>query len=121
MWARLKSSTHFPPTNCWNLERRSISSGSSWSLLAARLMFSPRLSGTYVLDNSGDTKISTGIGVIYQSTNLALIAASLGGSRQDTFYNTQGVPATFLTTFTVDRSELLAPRFVNWSVGLERK
>jgi len=92
-----------------------------WDEVVRRALFSPRLSGTYVLDNSGDTKISAGIGVTYQSTNMALIATPLGGSRQDTFYNTQGPPATFLTTFTVDRSELLAPRFVNWSVGLERK
>jgi hypothetical protein len=92
-----------------------------WDEIVRRPLFSPRLAGTYVLDNSGNTKLSAGVDVVYQSTNLSLIAAPLGGSRMDTFFSVQGAPQSFLSTFTVDRSRLLAPRFLNWSVALERK
>lgn len=92
-----------------------------WDEIVRRSLFSPRLAGTYVLDNSGNTKLSAGVGIIYQSTNLALIAAPLSGSRQDTFYNPPAAPETFLTKFFVDRSALRAPRYLNWSVALERK
>jgi hypothetical protein len=92
-----------------------------WDEIVRRPLFSPRLAGTYVLDGSGNTKISAGVGWIYESTNLSQIAQPLGGSRVDTFINVQGVPQVFLSAFMVDRAHLLAPRFLNWSVALERK
>lgn len=92
-----------------------------WDEIVRRPLVSPRLAGTFVPTSSGNTKISAGIGVTYQSTNLSLIGQPFQGSRQDTFYDSQGNATSFLTTFTVDRSQLLAPRFVNWSVALEQK
>jgi hypothetical protein len=92
-----------------------------WDEIVRRPLFSPRLAGTYVLDSSGNTKLSAGVGVIYQATPLSLIAQPLSGSRMDTFFSAQAIPQVFFTTFTVDRSRLLAPRFLNWSVALERK
>jgi hypothetical protein len=92
-----------------------------WDEIVRRPLFSPRLAGTYVLDSSGNTKISAGIGWVYESTNLSLIAQPQGGSRVDTFFSVQGVPQVFLSTFSVDRAHLLAPRFLNWSIALERK
>ncbi len=93
-----------------------------WDEIVRRPLFSPRLAGTYVPDSSGNTKFSAGIGVVYESTNLLLIAAPFAGSRLDTFYDPTG-SATFstLTTFDVNRSSLDAPRFLNWSVAAERK
>jgi hypothetical protein len=94
-----------------------------WDEIVRRPLFSPRLAGTYVLDNSGNTKISAGIGVVYQSTPLSLIAAPLQGSRHDYFFDptTGNLKRSVLTTFSVDRTTLLAPRYLNWSVALERK
>lgn len=92
-----------------------------WDEIVRRPLLAPRLAGTYVLDSSGNTKFSAGIDTIYQATNLSLIAAPLGGSRQDTFFTAQAVPQLFFTTFSVDRDRLLAPRFLNSSVALERK
>jgi hypothetical protein len=92
-----------------------------WDEIIRRPLFSPRLAGTYVLDSSGNTKVSAGIGLVYESTNLSLIAEPFGGSRVDTFFSVQGIPQVFLSTFSVDRTHLLAPRFLNWSVALERK
>ena len=93
-----------------------------WDEIVRRPLFSPRLAGTYVLDSSGNTKISAGVGVVYQSTLLSLMAEPLQGSRHDYFFDPTGsLTRSVLTTFSVDRNTLLAPRYVNWSVALERK
>jgi len=93
-----------------------------WDEIVRRPLFSPRLAGTYVLDNAGNTKFSAGIGIYYESTNLYLIGQPLAGSRNDTFYGPSGnITSTALTTFAVDRSSLYAPRFLNWSVALEQR
>jgi hypothetical protein len=92
-----------------------------WDEVVRRPLFSPRLAATYVLNDSGTTKISAGVGVIYQSTSLSLIAQPEAGSRTDTFYDLNGNPTTFDTRFRVDRGLLNAPRFINWSVALEQK
>ena len=92
-----------------------------WDEIVRRPLFAPRLAGTYVLDSSGNTKLSAGVDVIYESTNLSLIAVPAGGSRQDTFFPAQGASQVFFSTFNVNRNQLLAPRFLNWSIALERK
>ena len=92
-----------------------------WDEVVRRPLFSSRMAATYMLGNSGSTKLSAGIGVTYQSTNLALIAQPFQGSRQDTFFDVQGSATTFVSTFAADRGQLLAPRFINWSIALEQK
>jgi hypothetical protein len=93
-----------------------------WDEIIRTPLLSPRLAGTYVLGNSGNTKISAGIGLIYDPTILFLIARPLAGQRTDYFFDTSGVlTSTVDTTFSVDRNALQAPRFINWSAGLERK
>ena len=89
-------------------------------------LISPRLAGTYVLDNSGDTKLSAGIGVVYDATPLYLIARPYAGQRLDYFFvGSSGTPlptpAEVLTSFSVNRNPLEEPRFLNWSVALEKK
>ncbi len=91
----------------------------------------PRLAGTYVLDNSGHTKLSAGIGIIYEETPIFLIARPYAGGREDTFFSvdpncttsTGCVTTTgpIATTFSADANALQAPRFINWSIGLEKK
>ncbi len=93
-----------------------------WDEIVRRPLFSARLAGTYVLDNSGNTKISAGIGETHESTNLALITEPLQGARHDYFFDRAGsLTASVFSTFTVDRTALAAPRYVNWSITLERK
>ena len=93
-----------------------------WDEVIRTPLVSPRLAGTYVLDNSGNTKLSAGIGLIYDPTFLFLIARPLAGQRTDYFFNPAGMlTGTVPTTFSVDRNALVAPRFINWSLGLERK
>lgn len=102
-----------------------------WDTLVHHKNFAPRLAGTYVLDDSGTTKISAGIGVIYELTPIFLIARPYAGTRQDTFFNTNpncttptgcvAVSGPVTTTFTANTADLESPRFLNWSVGLEKK
>jgi Carboxypeptidase regulatory-like domain len=102
-----------------------------WDQLIHQVEIAPRLAGTYVLDNSGNTKLSAGIGIIYESTPIFLIARPHAGTREDTFFSvdptctasTGCVTTTgpVATTFAADPNALVAPRFVNWSVALERK
>jgi hypothetical protein len=90
---------------------------------------SPRLAGTYVLDNSGNTKLSAGVGLVYDGTPLFLIARPFAGTRQDIFYavasncvtNCVTVTGPVSTAFAADTRSLRAPRFLNWSLGLEKK
>jgi hypothetical protein len=103
-----------------------------WDQIVRSPLISPRLAGTYVLDNSGNTKFSAGIGTIYDATDLILIARPYAGQRADYFFNPKGLPTNLsgtviptptaiISTFSVDRNTLQAPRFLNWSVAVERK
>ena len=102
-----------------------------WDEIVRHAEFAPRLAGTYVLDNSGHTKISAGIGLIYEETPIFLIARPYAGGREDTFFSvnpncttsTGCVTTTgpIATTFSADANALNSPRFINWSVGLEKK
>jgi len=102
-----------------------------WDQIVRHANVAPRLAGTYVLGSTGTTKISAGIGLVYDSTPIYLIARPFAGARQDTFYNvdpnctsnTGCVTTTgpVSTTFSADTSALQSPRSVNWSVGFEKK
>jgi hypothetical protein len=93
-----------------------------WDAIVRRPLISPRLAGTYILNNTGTTKLSAGVGVYYESTPLFLSAQPLAGSRSDIFYNSAEIAtSTALTTFSVDRRQLTAPEFLNWSLALEQK
>jgi hypothetical protein len=101
-----------------------------WDEIVRHAVISPRLAGTYVLDNSGNTKLSAGIGIVYDATPIFLIARPYAGTREDIFYSipNPSCTATCVTTtgpvetsFTVNNSTLQVPRFVNWSLALEKK
>ncbi|SPF48721.1 conserved exported hypothetical protein [Candidatus Sulfotelmatobacter kueseliae] len=105
-----------------------------WDEIVRHAEIAPRLAGTYVLDNAGNTKLSAGIGLVYDATPIFLIARPYAGTRQDIFYsmnpdcstNPKCSPAVFvtgpvMTTFTVNTNTLASPRFLNWSLGLEKK
>ncbi len=94
-----------------------------WDEIVRRALVSPRLAGTYVLDREGNTKLSAGAGMVHESTPLVLIARPFAGQRLDQFFDTQGNPINppVPTTFFVNRQTLQAPRFLNWSFGVEKK
>jgi hypothetical protein len=85
---------------------------------------SPRLSSTLVLTRDGQTKLSAGVGLLYDRTDLSLLSLALLGQRQDIFYAPDGVTPIsppVLTQFRATPALLERPRSLNWSVGLERK
>jgi len=102
-----------------------------WDSIVRDAVLSPRLAATYVLDNSGTTKLSAGIGIVYDATPIFLVARPYAGSRSDIFFATDPTcpPATdcvtttgpLATTFSTTGHTLEPPRFLNWSIGLEKK
>lgn len=102
-----------------------------WDEIVRQSLVAPRLAGTYVLDSAGNTKISAGVGLVYDATPIYLIARPFAGAREDIFYTvdpncvaTTGCVTTtgpVTTNFSADTGTLQVPRFINWSVGLEKK
>lgn len=101
-----------------------------WDGIVRHAVISPRLAGTYVLDSSGNTKLSAGIGLVYDATPIYLIARPYAGTRQDTFYSIPNPVCTVNcvtttgpveTNFTVNSGRLQVPRFINWSLAVEKK
>ncbi|HUJ96300.1 MAG TPA: TonB-dependent receptor [Terriglobales bacterium] len=94
-----------------------------WDQIVRRSLLSPRLAGTYVLDQEGNTKLSAGVGLIYDATPLFLVARPFAGQRTDYFFDNSGNPegTPVLSTFSADTSALEAPRSLNWSLSLEKK
>ena len=110
----------------WLLTDRFLVEGGlrfDWDEIVRHSLFSPRLAATYVLDNEGNTKLSAGVGVFHDATNLILIARPTAGQRLDYFFDQDGnfITGSLPNTYVVDPTTLEAPRFLNWSVGIERK
>src|SRR5579864_8686007 len=102
-----------------------------WDEIVRHAVFSPRFPEPSAPDNPVNTKLSAGIGLVYDATPIFLIARPFAGTRQDTFYtvnpNCKGssgcvtVTGPVTTAFTIDPRTLEASRFINWSLGLEKK
>ena len=112
-----------------------------WDEIVRSSLLSPRLAGTYILDDESNTKLSAGIGIVYDNTTLGLIHQPFEGQRIDYFFDSNGcpqdengnsvsckpaagpepAPIPIPTTFTVNRSALAAARYLNWSLGMEKK
>lgn len=95
-----------------------------WDEIIRAPLFSPRVAATYMLGGKGETKISAGVGVFYQATNLDLIGRPQSGQRIDTFFGPDGkspLGPSQVTQFFVDRNTLKEPRFVNWSAAIEHR
>ncbi|HVI08603.1 MAG TPA: carboxypeptidase regulatory-like domain-containing protein [Candidatus Binatia bacterium] len=108
--------------------------------IVRRALVAPRLAGTYTLDNEGNTKFSAGIGITFDATSLGIIHQPFEGQRVDYFFeclpagsanctvtptDQNGIPAPAPTpqptTFSVNPNTLNAPRYLNWSLGFEKK
>jgi hypothetical protein len=93
-----------------------------WDEIIRSPLLSPRLAGTYALGSQGNTKFSAGAGIVYDATNLLLVARPSAGQRTDYFFDSTGNPTgSVLTTFSANTHTLQEPRYLNWSLGLEQK
>ena len=94
-----------------------------WDEVVRSELFSPRLAATYVLSQAANTKFSAGIGLFYDATPIFLIVRPQGGMRVDDFYDSSGAllsgPVT--SVFSLPPYALEAPRYLNWSLGVEQK
>jgi len=89
-----------------------------------RTSTSPRVAVTYLITQEGNTKLSSGIGLYYDATNLDLITRPLTGQRLDRFFASDGTTPLgppLITSFQVNEQSLRVPHYLNWSVGLEHK
>ena len=95
-----------------------------WDSILPGGRISPRLAGSFLPTASGNTKITAGAGIYYDASNLGLYTEPEEGTRIDTFYDQTGqtllIPPV-QSIFQIDRRNLKAPWFFNWSAGIERK
>ena len=96
-----------------------------WDEIVRRPLFSPRIAAVYSppgLESS--TKLSAGVGLYYDRTQLEYLERAHTGARFDTYYAPDGVTPTGppqQTVFTYDRNLLHDPRALNWSLDAEQK
>jgi hypothetical protein len=96
-----------------------------WDEIVRRPLVAPRLAVVYVPPgDKNQTKVSAGIGLYYEHTQLEYLAQTFTGIRSDRYYEADGVTPTGpteATEFTAKDGLLHTPRALNWSVGVERK
>lgn len=95
-----------------------------WDQILGGTRVSPRLAASFAPTGEDNTKIVAGIGVYYDESNLDLYTQPQAGTRIDNFYDPTGtslVRPPVHSVFQIDRKNLKAPWFLNWSVGIERK
>jgi hypothetical protein len=96
-----------------------------WDEILRRPLFSPRLAATWSPPGGeATTKLSAGIGLYYEHTQLQYLESTLAGVRYDTYYAADGVtPVTgpLETNFTANDASLRQTHAINWSAGIEKK
>jgi hypothetical protein len=96
-----------------------------WDEIVRRPLLSPRIAVTYSPPGAeATTKLSAGIGLYHQHTQLEYLARALTGVRFDTNYAADGVTPIsppLETVFSANDSSLKEARAVNGSIGMERK
>ncbi len=92
--------------------------------IVQRAEASPRIASAFLLKRDGSSKISAGIGVYRDASNLDILTRSLSGTRTDSFYDPTGtflILPPVLSTFTVDPNQLRFSIVNNASAALEQK
>jgi hypothetical protein len=96
-----------------------------WDEIIRRPLFSPRLAATWSPPGvEATTKLSAGIGLYYDHTQLEYLERALAGVRYDTYYAADGVTPVsgpLETNFIANDGSLREARTLNWSVGMQRK
>jgi hypothetical protein len=96
-----------------------------WDEIIRRPLFSPRLAVVYSPPGPrARTKLSAGVGLYYEHTQLEYLTRSLAGIRYDTYYAADGITPVsepLQTVFKANNATLTQTRAINWSVGIERE
>ena len=103
------------------MQRLVIEVGGRWDRdsYVGRDYFSPRAAASILVARNSETKLSGGVGIYYDRTNLNQISLASQGRRDDQYFT----PTLVVTpvNFFVDPIRLTLPRFINWSAGVERR
>ncbi len=95
-----------------------------WDQTVRDPLISPRLATSLLASEKHMTKLTAGIGIYYDTSDLELATRPLGGERTDYIYDATGqtlAQPPAVTLFRVNDQNLKGPRYLNWSVGLEQK
>lgn len=95
-----------------------------WDQIVRDVLISPRLAASFLARRDGNTKLTAGIGLYNDLSNLDFITRPFGGHRTDFFFDATGQTLALPpvdTAFRIDDRILKTTRFLNWSVGLEHK
>ena len=96
-----------------------------WDEIVRRPLFSPRVAVVYSPPGAeARTKLSAGIGLYYEHTQLEYLTRALAGVRYDTYYAADGttpLDGPLQTVFEANEGSLTQTRAINWSLGIERK
>ncbi len=96
-----------------------------WDEIVRSPLPAPRLAAVYSPPGwQGRTKLSAGIGLYYEHTQLEYLARALAGVRTDTYFAADGVTPVgppVETVFTAQDASLREARALNWSVELEQR
>ena len=92
-----------------------------WDEIIRSPLVAPRIAASYSPPRAaGSTKITAGIGLYYEHTQLEYLTRALAGIRYDTMYDTDGTTPSGPsqeTDFTANFSSLEEARALNWSLG----
>ncbi len=96
-----------------------------WDEILRRPLLSPRLAAVYAPAGAGgSTKLSAGIGLYYEHTQLEYLARALAGIRYDTYFAADGVTpqgSPLTTNFSAAVGTLHEARALNWSAAVEQR
>jgi len=96
-----------------------------WDEIVRRRFVSPRLAAAWSPAKAhGGTRISAGVGLYEEHTQLEYLGRALLGERNDTWYAADGVTPTGPTVetwFMAAYGDLRVPRALNWSASVEQK
>lgn len=111
----------------WNLSEKTffnLGVRADWDRIFGKLLIAPRLALSRMLTADGKTKLTAGVGLYYDGTNLALVSRPLLGRRTDQFFGREGkdpLQDPVVTAYRAQPSRLDQARFWNWSLALERR
>jgi len=93
-----------------------------WDQIVRDVLIGPRLATSYWINQRTQTKMTAGIGIVYDATSLDVLTRPLQGSRFDQAFAGAAVPLgdPLITAFMANPQALHAPSFVNWSIGMEQ-
>ena len=96
-----------------------------WDEIVRRPLLAPRLAAVYApARDENKTRISAGIGLYFEHTQLEYLTQPFTGARSDTYYDADGVTPQGppqQTVFTANDGSLREARALNWSIGAERE